>query len=79
MRVDAFEIDEYVEFLADKTNIKAVTANVAKDMADIYFTSPAFNGSSTARDQVGSAFVYAVTGQKPAAKALKDAANACGA
>ena len=30
-----------------------LTAKVALEQANAYYTSPAFNGSSTARDQVG--------------------------
>ena len=78
-RKSAFEVDAYQDFLEDKTNIVAVTANVAKSMSDKFFVSPAFNGSTSARDQVGSALTYTVTGQKPAEKALKDAMKKCGA
>ena len=46
---------------------------------DIYFTSPAFVGSSTARDQVGVALRYVVTGSKSAEAALTEAARKCGA
>ena len=34
-------------------NIAALSAKVAMDQVDAYYTSPAFNGSSAARDQVG--------------------------
>ena len=33
--------------------VAALSSKVCLEMADWYFTSPAFNGSSTARDQVG--------------------------
>lgn len=78
-RQSAFDIPAYETFLEDDENIIAVTAGVAKTMNERFFTSPAFVGSSTARDQVGVALVYAVTGQKTAAKALSDAADKCGA
>lgn len=77
-RESTFDIPEYAEFL-EGDSIVAVTANVAKTMSDDYFTSPAFIGSSTARTQVGSALVYAFSGQKSAADALADAAKKCGA
>ena len=48
-------------------------------MSDRFFTSPAFVGSSTARDQVGTALMYAATGQKTPEKALADAMSKCGA
>ncbi len=47
----------YAAFLAQANGgdyISALSAKVCIEQADYYFTSPAFNGSSTARDQVGS-------------------------
>ena len=38
-------------------NIASLSAKVCLEQADYYFTSPAFNGSSTARDQVGNLLV----------------------
>jgi multiple sugar transport system substrate-binding protein len=45
----------YAEFLASAStaNIQAYAVKVALDQADAYYVSPAFNGSSVARDQVG--------------------------
>ena len=45
----------YAEFLASAStaNIQAYAVKVALDQADAYYVSPAFNGSSAARDQVG--------------------------
>ena len=45
----------YAEFLAgySTSNIQAYAVKVALDQADAYYVSPAFNGSSVARDQVG--------------------------
>lgn len=77
-RQSTFNIAEYQEFLEGDT-IVAVTAGVAATMSDRFFTSPAFVGSSTARDQVGTALMYAVTSQKTPEKALRDAMNKCGA
>lgn len=78
-RQSAFEVEEYKDFLNNKTSIVAVTANVARGMEDWYFTSPAFIGSSTARDQVGTALNYVIAGTKSPEKALADAAKKCGA
>lgn len=78
-RQSAFDNAAYQEFLANTSNITSVTANVAKGMNDRFFTSPAFQGSSTARDQVGTALQYAITGEKDVAKALSDAMKKCGA
>ena len=57
----------YAEFLAKANGTEYVTALSAKiclDQADAYYTSPAFNGSSTARDQVGILIQNCFT-QKP--------------
>ena len=45
----------YANFLANysTSNIQAYAVKVALDQADAYYVSPAFNGSSVARDQVG--------------------------
>ncbi|MBE6933477.1 MAG: extracellular solute-binding protein [Ruminococcaceae bacterium] len=45
----------YAEFLqsADTTHIQAYAVKVALEQKDAYYASPAFNGSSVARDQVG--------------------------
>ena len=59
----------YASFLAKANGTEYVTALSAKvclDQADAYYTSPAFNGSSTARDQVGILIQNCFT-QKPAA------------
>lgn len=77
-RESSFEITEYKQFL-EKSSIIAKTALVGKAQTDYYYTSPAFKGSSMARDQVGSALVYAATSQKSAADALADAMSKCGA
>ena len=78
-RLSTYDIPAYKEQLSDTSNIAAVTCNVAKTMTDYYFTSPAFVGSSTARDQVGVALRYVVTGSKSAASALAEALRKCGA
>ncbi len=47
----------YQDFLADangfKSGIAAYSAKICLEQADAYYVSPAFNGSSTARDEVG--------------------------
>ena len=49
------ENEAYAEFLASASteNIQAYAVKVALDQSDAYYASPAFNGSSIARDQVG--------------------------
>ena len=47
----------YAEFLANAdggNNISALSAKVCLEQQDAYYTSPAFNGSSTARDEVAA-------------------------
>ena len=47
----------YAEFLANADGgdyIAALSAKVCLEQQDAYYTSPAFNGSSTARDEVGA-------------------------
>lgn len=78
-RISTFDNEDYQEFLADTTNIVAVTAALAKSLTDDFFTSPAFAGSSTARDQVGAALQYAASGMSTGEEALKDAMKKCGA
>lgn len=54
----------YAEFLGKADGAKFLTALSAKvciDQADAYYTSPAFNGSSAARDQVGALMVKLLT------------------
>ena len=77
-RASAFEVADYQTFLEDTSNIVAVTANVAKEMTPYYFTSPAFVGSSTARDEMNAALTYVLKGNKTGAKALADAYKNCG-
>ena len=51
------EDELYQEFIADangfKSGIAAYSAKVCLEQEDAYYVSPAFNGSSTARDEVG--------------------------
>ena len=62
----------------NKGTITAKAAEVAKGLSERFYTSPAFAGSSTAREQVGTALVFALTGQKTAEQALADAYKNCG-
>ncbi len=44
----------FIEGADGGDNIAALSARVCLEQKDAYYTSPAFNGSSTARDQVGA-------------------------
>ncbi|MBE6697106.1 MAG: extracellular solute-binding protein [Ruminococcaceae bacterium] len=51
------ENETYAAFLANADGynyVSALSAKVCLDQQEAYYTSPAFNGSSTARDQVGA-------------------------
>ena len=53
----------YADFLASADGgdfISALSAKVCLEQADAYYTSPAFNGSSEARDQVGNIITKAL-------------------
>ena len=75
----------YQEFIAKAdggNHISALSAKVCLAQADAYYTSPAFNGSSDARDAVGALLdqCIAMFGDNVAAdieKAFKDAVNKC--
>ena len=69
----------YADFLAKAdggNNIAALSAKICLDQKDAYYTSPAFNGSSTARDEVGALLTACLTG-KSIDKAFKDAIAEC--
>ena len=81
-----FEMDAYKEFLAgantNKEGIAALSAKICMEQESAYFTSPAFVGSSDARDQVGKllvAYVSASAGTSDAElrKLFKDAYDRC--
>ncbi len=56
------DVPSYQKFLegaaSTKAGIPAMAVQTGLDMADSYFVSPAFNGSSLARDQVGALLQY---------------------
>jgi hypothetical protein len=54
----------YAEFLASADGgnyISALSAKVCLEQESAYYTSPAFNGSSAARDQVGTLLTKCLT------------------
>lgn len=76
----------YAEFInsADGGNfISALSAKVCLEQEHAYYTSPAFNGSSTARDQVGSLLCKCLTASangdvdKMIKNAFEDAVEEC--
>jgi hypothetical protein len=75
----------YAEFIANADGgkyISALSAKVCLEQEHAYYTSPAFNGSSEARDQVGSLLTkcLALTGDNvdaAIAEAFEDAVAEC--
>ena len=81
-----FELDAYKDFLAEASNnkegIAALSAKICMEQEDAYFTSPAFVGSSDARDQVGQLLVNYISAKAGATEAelkqlFTDAYNRC--
>ena len=80
------ENETYAKFL-EKANggdyISALSAKVCLDQESAYYTSPAFNGSSTARDQVGGIITKCLAGSDGGdvdamiKKAFEDAVAEC--
>ena len=72
----------YSELLAkakgtSATGLISLTSNFCKSLVNNYFVSPAFNGSSTARLQVGDLFVAVISGTKTTDQAFEDAILEC--
>ena len=78
-----FENQVYKDHLAKASGIQggitAYAANVCKKLVDdkAYYVSPAFLGSSKARDEVGNLLIAAITGTKTIDKAFADAVEEC--
>jgi multiple sugar transport system substrate-binding protein len=81
-----FEVPAYADFLDGagytKENIAALSAKVCMEQEENYFTSPAFVGSTDARDEVGQLVVSVITAGATASDAdieqlFLDAVNKC--
>ena len=81
-----FELDAYKEFLDganyNKEGIAALSAKICMEQEEAYFTSPAFIGSSDARDQVGQLLVNYISASEGTSEAglrqlFIDAYNRC--
>lgn len=55
---------EFIDGADGGDNIAALTIKVGNEMADAYYVSPAFNGSSAARDQVGKLLQFCFANAK---------------
>lgn len=76
-RESVYDIDEYVEHMSSG-GMTAMACQAAKDLNDRFFTSPAFEKSSTARVQVGTALKKVMQGASSAEDALNEAYRNCG-
>lgn len=70
----AYENAAFQEFL-DGESIIAQTINMAQEVKDKLFVSPAFNGSNKAREQVGIALNEALAATKDVPTKVKEALN----
>lgn len=77
----AFNLPAYQTFLEGASNnlegIAALSAKVCMEQEAYYFTSPAFEGSSDARDQVGNLMINALSGKDSVQSAFDKAVNKC--
>lgn len=79
------ENDTYAKFLAgatdtskdQSTRIKALSAKTCLEQQNAYYSSPAFYGSSVAREEVGFLLEAVATGSKTVDKAFADALSQC--
>lgn len=76
------ENEIYADFIASAdggTYVSALSAKVCLEQEEAYYTSPAFNGSSTARDQVGALLSKCITlaDDKKIVEAFEDAIDEC--
>lgn len=76
-RESVYELDEYIEHM-ESGDMTAMACLAAKDLSDRFFTSPAFEKSSLARQQVGTALLEVMQGAATADEALKTAYRNCG-
>lgn len=76
-RPSTYDIPAYAKHM-EGDSITAIAAKVTSTMADRFFVSPAFDGSSDARTQVGTALLLAMQGVASPEIALRDAVKNCG-
>lgn len=78
-RESVYETEAYKAFKNNAKNAAQVkAAEIALTLKDRFYTSPAFEGSSEARNQVGNALFAALRGISSPAKALSDGVKNCG-
>ena len=75
-RASCYDIEAFDDYL-NLNNTVSLAVKTAGTMTSRFFTSPAFDGSSNARDAVGAALVSILSGAN-VQTALRNALNACG-
>ncbi|MCH5156561.1 MAG: extracellular solute-binding protein [Clostridiales bacterium] len=76
VRSSVYELPAFQEYLLEPT-VVSQTLQVVTQLSDRLFTSPAFDGSATARQQVGNALVFAMSGVRTPNRALSEAYDNC--
>ena len=71
------ELDAYKQWMEEGVYLQAKATKVCVEQVESNFISPAFIGSSKARDEVGSALDAVLSGSKTIDKALQDAYDEC--
>ena len=78
VRISSREVSDFETWLTNEdSGLIAKTINFALNNYEMYFVSPAFNGSNTARTQVGIALTAVLRETKTIDKALSDAIDEC--
>ncbi len=72
VRYSSMELDTFEKFLLEDT-ITSETLRAAQTQMEMFYTSPAFNGSSAARIQAGKILVNICLGEVSVNKAFEDA------
>ena len=71
------ELDAYKQWMEEGVYLQAKATKVCVEQVESNFISPAFIGSSKARDEVGSALDAVLSGSKTIDEALQDAYDEC--
>ncbi len=75
VRKSSYEIADFADFLDNDELLQPAVIKMTQELANNngFFVSPAFPGSAVCRQQVGTALVYVIKGEKTAERALSDA------
>lgn len=77
VRASSYETDSFSEYMNDETSISSESLRVVhNDIGGSYFNTPAFPGSTVAREKVGGIISTVLKGSKSVDQAFKDAYDA---